>query len=114
MVRIPRNHIAVHRRVRNCTNLGVVQQTSLTFALREQDTYLLHYVTNLRVVERIPRSHVVVSVVISKYVETRVFIFIKSSTVVVNSTADSAATLWVARDRTSLLAFHDGESRDDK
>lgn len=25
MVRIPRNHIAGHRRIRNCTNLGVVQ-----------------------------------------------------------------------------------------
>lgn len=73
----------------------------------------MHYAATLRVVERIPRSHVVVSVVISKYVETRVFIFIKLSTVV-NSAAASAATLWVARDRTRLLAFHDGESRDDK
>jgi hypothetical protein len=74
--------------------------------------YLLHYATSLRVVERIARSHIVVSVVISKYVETSVLVLIKCCTVM-NLIINSATTLSVARDLTSLLAFHGNESRDD-
>lgn len=76
------------------------------------NTYLLHYVASLWVVERITRSHVIVSIVSSKYEETSVFIFIKFSTVVKLATS-SAATRRVARDRRSLLAFHSDESQND-
>ena len=68
--------------------------------------------TNLRVVERIARSHVVVSVVISKYVETFVLVPIKCCTAV-NLIDDSVTTLSVAKDLMTLLAFHGNDSRDD-
>ena len=69
----------------------------------------MHYVTSLRTVERIARSHIVVSVVISKDVEASILVLIKLSTVV-NLAVNSATTLWVARELTSLPTFHGDEN----